>query len=342
MLANKNNYFYTFILNNGDLLLSFCIFLIMVLIISNPSNFATGTVDGLELFFHNVFPGLFPFMFLTKLLTEIGFIFKISKKFDKFTYKIFGTPGVSLYAFFMSIISGYPIGAKIISDLYDKNLISTRDAKKMSVFCTTSGPIFVIGAVGNIMFKNQQIGIFIYVSHIVSTIIFAIFLKVITKNDRQIKNNYQVILTISKNKNIISDCITQTINSLLIVGAYITIFYLLGEVLNILKIFDFLNLILSHIFAFFHIQPELSSGTIYGLLEITRGCKNLSSFHSYQSVALCSALISFSGISIISQSMAFLKNTKIKTHNFVFVKIMHSLITYILCVSLLVIFRIVI
>ena len=42
----------------------------MLLIISNPKLFSNATISGLKLFYGSVLPGLFPFMFLTKLLTE--------------------------------------------------------------------------------------------------------------------------------------------------------------------------------------------------------------------------------------------------------------------------------
>ena len=135
--TNKNNSFLF------DAVFTLAILGIMMIIISNPTTYTNGTIEGLRLFVFAVLPGLFPFMFLVKLLTEIGFIFQITSKLDKFSYKIFGTPGVSIYAFFMSILSGYPIGAKIIADLYQKQLITQKEAQKMSVFCTTSGPIFI-------------------------------------------------------------------------------------------------------------------------------------------------------------------------------------------------------
>ena len=140
--------------NISDLVFTLIIFVIMIIILSNPQRFTKGTISGLKLFFYSVLPGLFPFMLLTKLLTELGFLFKITTRFNNFTNKLFGTPGVSLYVFLMSIISGYPIGAKIISDLHSKNLITDNDAKKMAIFCTTSGPIFVVGTVGSLMFGN--------------------------------------------------------------------------------------------------------------------------------------------------------------------------------------------
>lgn len=336
MRTNKKNQFqkkFAIPENLMDTLFTVLIFAIILIIISNPTKFTSGTVSGLKLFFFNVLPGLFPFMFLTKIITELGMILKASQKLDKFSYKLFGTPGVSIYALAMSIISGYPIGAKIIADLYEKNQITENEAKKMSVFCTTSGPIFVIGAVGVSMFHNYKFGLILYFSHILSSIILGIFFNIITKN-KETKQNKNVIkkeLIITKPSNIISTSINQTTNSLFIVAAYITIFYLVAEILESLQVFKFLTNLMFPIFSKLNFNKAQTSGFIYGILEVTRGSKCLSMLSTKSSAILASGIISFSGFSIIMQSMSFLKEAKIKTHNFVFAKCVHCVLSMFLC-----------
>ncbi len=336
MTTNKKNQFqkkFRITENLLDTIFTLLIFVIIFIIISNPSKFTSGTISGLKLFFFNVLPGLFPFMLLTKLITELGVILKTSQKLDKFSYKVFGTPGVSIFALVMSILSGYPIGAKIIADLYSKNQITEVEAKKMSVFCTTSGPIFVIGAVGVTMFNSYKFGLILYFSHILSSIILGILFNLVTKKKTS-KNNNLVIkqkLNIIKTPNIISNSINQTINSLFIVAAYITIFYLIAEILETLKVFAFLTNALFFIFSKFGLNINQTSGLIYGILEVTRGSKVLSTSLAPASVILASGIISFSGLSIIMQSMAFLKEAKIKAHSFVLAKCVHCVCSMFLC-----------
>ncbi len=318
-----------------DTIFTCLIFVIMIIIITNPKRYTAGTISGIKLFFFSVLPGLFPFMLLTKLLTELGMLFKMTKHLNKPARFLFGTPGVSLYAFFMSILSGYPIGAKIIDDLYQKKLISETDAKKMTIFCTTSGPIFVIGAVGTIMLKSFKIGVILYVSHIISCVLIGIFLNLFNRKKNQEFLSEPIIIT--KKDNILGSCVIDSINSIFIVGAYITIFYLLTEIFESIKIFDAITFICSPILKLLKIDTVHFKGTLYGILEVTRGCKELSATSGKLSIALCSALISFSGISIIMQSMAFLKNAKIKTRNFIISKVAHSILSFIICYLLLII-----
>lgn len=317
-----------------DILFTILVFITIIIIIINPKKYSSGTIEGLKLFFYSVLPGLFPFMLLTKILTEIGIVEKFFSKFDRLTYFLFGTPGISLYTLFVSILSGYPIGSKVISDLYNKQIISEDDAKKMSIFCTTSGPSFVIGTIGTIMFDSYKFGVIIYFSHILSSILLGIIFNILCKNKhKHIKKekNFDKI----KQKNIIGYCINETISSLLIVGSYITIFYLIGELLDTINVFMLLQKISNPIFSILSIDKKYISGILYGILEVTRGSKVLSAFSNNFSVVLTTGILSFSGLSIIFQSMAFLKQAKIKTHNFIISKCAHCLLSMILCFLLL-------
>lgn len=327
--AKKSKFFIFSIKRNfSGLLFSAIVLGIMFLIIANPAVFSASTISGIKLFFYSVLPGLFPFMFLTKLLTELGTVFKVSQKLNKVSNKLFGTPGVSLYCFLMSILSGYPIGAKIISDLYQKNLINEKDAKKMSIFCTTSGPIFVIGAVGVGMLKSFKLGAIIYISHILSSVICGLVYNIFSRKKQNTTATFTPTITI--NTNIFSTCLNDTISSLFMVGGYITIFYLLSEVLDVLGIINFLSQVLSNIFYKLGLKSVNVKGLLYGLIEVTHGIKEISS-GIYTSIPLICGLISFSGTSIIMQSLAFLKQAQIKTHTFIFIKCVQMVLSIFLC-----------
>lgn len=332
----KNKIFFSFKVNDSfkDFLLSLLILMIMAIIIFNPKFFSSGTISGLKLFFFSVFPGLFPFMFLTKLLTNVGFVFKVSNRLSPVSKRFFGTSGLGFYAFFMSILSGYPIGAQIIGDLYSKNLISQKEAEKMSLFCTTSGPIFVIGAVGSAMLGEFKLGVIIYVSHILSSLLLGLVSNLSTKTEPVLTPQ---ITTQKKESGLFSKCLNETINSILIVGGYITIFYLISELLCTLNVFSFATQLLAPLMSKLGLSASETQGILYGIVEITRGCKELSNEFSLKIVPIISGLISFSGISIIMQSLAFLKETKIKMHTFVFGKVVHSILSILVC-QLLVIF----
>lgn len=319
-----------FIVKNKDSLmcyfLSAIVFILLICILTNPIKYNASVLEGITLFFVAVFPGLFPFMFLTKLLTSLGAVKKISTRFSPITKFLFNTHGISSYVFLMSIISGYPIGAKLISDLYCNKIITQEDAKKMCSFCTTSGPIFIIGSVGITMFGSAKVGIIIYISHIVSSILCGI----VCSGKRRSQNQSITLTQSALPDNILASTMTNTIESILLVGAYITIFFLFADILTDIGLLHGISMALNKILSIFGIEG-LSDGIVGGLLEVTRGCKILSRSHNIYAVCFACSCISFSGFSIIMQSMSFLKKCKIKTLYLILVKCLHCVISFICC-----------
>jgi len=188
------------------------------------------------------------------------------------------------------------------------------------------------------MFKNYKIGLILYFSHILSSLFLGIIYNILSKkqpsNNRPANSQIEII----KKENLLSNCITQTINSIFVVGAYITIFYLLTELCENLNIINLLSNSLYFFVKFCNIDFQTCKNVVYGLIEVTRGCKAFALSSSNLSTILCCGIISFSGLSIIMQSMAFLKNTQIKMHQFIFTKLIHSLFSMIICALILIIF----
>lgn len=122
------------------------------LILFSSSNLIASR-NGLNLWFNNVIPSLFPFFIATELLSYTNIIPFLGKKFSKFTYPIFHIPGEGAFPILMGIISGYPVGAKIVSTLRLNNTVSKEEAERLLAFSNNSGPLFILGTVGISFFR---------------------------------------------------------------------------------------------------------------------------------------------------------------------------------------------
>ena len=71
---------------------------------------------------------------------------------------LFNVPGEGSYAFIMGIISGYPVGAKIINKFVEEGTCTKSEAERMLAFTNNSGPLFIIGTVGISLFGDIKIG----------------------------------------------------------------------------------------------------------------------------------------------------------------------------------------
>ena len=279
-----------------------CLFLLF-----NPLMCANACLNGISVWAFKVLPMLFPFFVLTRLLVHSS-----SNKpnfMDKFFCKTLHTPSGSFLTYLLSILSGYPMGAKLISDMKKDGQISTDEAKKMMSFCSVSGPMFIIGTVGIMMLNSTKAGVIILASNIFASLVNGMLYR--GKDKPKLSPSY----TSKKSVNF-ADCVYDSLMSVLMVGAYISISFLFIEILSQLNLFDVLSNTICSVFKLKEYH-DVVVPVFIGLLEITSGILNLSTTHTSLLVKtiLASGLIGFGGISVILQSMNFLSklNIPVKT-----------------------------
>lgn len=126
-------------------LLSFMFFLIVF-----PKTNLIAARDGILLWANNLVPTLLPFLIATELLTKTDTVRIFGKFFTKWMRPLFNVPGEAAFAFLMGMISGYPVGAKIITDFRKQDICTKEEAERMLAFCNNSGPLFIIATVRNL------------------------------------------------------------------------------------------------------------------------------------------------------------------------------------------------
>ena len=143
----------------------------MAMMLAKPDYYLTSARKGLTLFATSVLPSLFPFYFCSLMLTYMGAVKGISAIAAKPVKLLFNTPKESAYALFLSTLCGYPVGASTCSELYDAGILNTEDVKSTAAFCSTSGPIFMIGTIGGAIFGDTRVGWIVLSAHYVGAIL---------------------------------------------------------------------------------------------------------------------------------------------------------------------------
>ena len=339
------------------LLLSALILFFIFNMIISPAKFIKEGLNGISAWAFNVLPSVLPFMFFTKALSSLGQMEKLTHPFQRVTKTLFNTPPISFYAFFMAILSGYPVGSKMIADLYMQGKITQEDAYRMSAFCSTSGPMFIIGAVGIGMFKNSLVGYILFLSHILSAFLNGlIYRKLGLKNDykdkptkknisqttkiqgkNKLKNKddkfsqKNTINTQSKNNEIKinqnSDTNLNRANEKTPDISEIVLSSTLA-ILSVGCIITIFFIIIECLSPIFNLFPENISALLEGIVEITKGCLSLSTLSNIKlAVILASFVISFGGISTLLQSITMLRQVKIPIKLFALQKLTHALLS---------------
>ena len=70
---------------------------------------------------------------------------------------VFNVPGEGIFALLMGSISGYPIGAKTVSNLKSQGIINSIESERLIAFTNNSGPLFILGTVGISLFHSIKI-----------------------------------------------------------------------------------------------------------------------------------------------------------------------------------------
>ncbi len=138
--------------------------LIISLIIFSNSSYCVAQ-NAFMLWVNNIIPSLLPFFICIELLKQTPFINIIGKLLTPIMRPIFNVPGSGAFPLAMGISSGYPTGAKITSELYKSNEFTKVEAERLIAFTNTSGPLFIVGAVGIGMFNSQRIGLLLLLTH---------------------------------------------------------------------------------------------------------------------------------------------------------------------------------
>lgn len=316
---------------------AFFILLIMFLligIIKYPEISLNSAYDGLVTWFSIVLPSLFPFFIISEILIEFKFINIIGNALKPIMYPLFNVSGESAFPFAMSVISGYPVGAKITSSLREKKLISKTEAERTISFSSTSGPLFMLGAVSIGFLGNPNVAPLIMSSHYLGALTVGILFRFYKMKEKPAhKANTSSIGIISNTLNrdhsigsVFSNSISKSINTILLVGGVIIFYSVFTELLFVSDSFNRIINAIDNVIPF-NINIELLKGFLAGLFEITTGIKRISSINMnlIHKLLIVNFLIGWSGFSIHSQALSFISQTDIDSKLYIFSKLLHGI-----------------
>lgn len=139
-----------------------------------PAQAAQGARNGVEYSLNILLPSLYPFMVLSVFVVKCGLAERLGAVLERPTQALFRLPGSAAVSVVMSIIGGYPAGARSAAALRSEGLITQKQAERMMYFCVNAGPSFVITAVGVGFLGSPQAGAVLFVSQLVSFLVMGI------------------------------------------------------------------------------------------------------------------------------------------------------------------------
>lgn len=262
---------------------------------------------GISLWLSNVLPAMLPFFICVNFLTYIGATRLIPTR---------------IFPFVMSVLSGYPMGAKITGDLYRTGIIRKEEAKRLMSFCSTSNPVFLIGAVGIEMLGSQTAGVVVASAHYLAAVCNGILYSFFIKKEEKIAGTISAPVDYNVLEQL-TNAILSSFKSLAVILAYIIMFMFLLDLLEYSGAFQW-------------VTSEIGEAFLRGMFEMTVGCSWLASGTLTLNLkcAVAASIISWSGLSIIGQSMSMLSGTGISILYLAATKLTHSIFAGIIALFL--------
>lgn len=326
---NKNN------ISTFTYSIIFC--LLVVFIIIYPSEAFSAALDGLKLWFNVVCPALLPFFICVEILIGLGIVSFLGSAMKPLMRPVFNVPGEGSFGFFMSMFSGYPVGARITAKLCQEKLCTTFEGQRILSLCSTSGPLFIIGAVATGLMNNPPLGFFLALSHYLSAVTIGFLMRYYGKEKTLIKNNHKAapisdMLNYRKKDErpigvLLGDAVKNGVNLILMIGGFIIFFSVIVRILKISGFLNFISIILSKIVPFDDITPDIISGFLIGLMEITNGAKEcaLLQVPIIYKAAMISFIIGFGGLSVNAQVMSIIAETDLKFNVYFIFKLIQGI-----------------
>ena len=285
--------------------------------ILHPEAALSAGKNSLSICANSVVPSLFPYLVTSGLLSALGVMTLLSRYPSPLMRPLFGISGSGAAAFILGSVSGYPVGAVCVRDLYLSGECTKNEAERMLAFCNNSGPLFIISVVGCSFLGDAALGRILYTSHLLSAVASGIILRAFKSDSHP------------SAKALPKKCSPKSENPLQILGGVID-----SSVLTMLKICGYI--------IFFTVLSKSLPRTplspfLHGFLEITGGISSIinTSISPTLKFSLISFFAAFSGLSVLFQVSAVVNSSGLSLKFYLWGKLLQGSLSFIITKILL-------
>ena len=291
------------------------------LLLAFPKESLAFSLTGLQLWFNRMVPTLLPFMILSGIMIRLNLTEHVVKTVSPFLMPFFKISLNGLYAIVIGFLCGFPMGAKVIADLYEGHKISKKEASFLLAFCNNIGPVYFISFVLPTLELSL---VFPYVFGMYGLpLCYGLFLRYTIYRNVIPATPYPI--PARKLRNILSAAEGTAPISLLdtLDDSILSGLYSIAKLGGYMVLFNLLNL-LPRAFLPVVTCAGIDTGAVANcLLEITSGISRIGS----RAPLIVLLLLPFGGFSCIAQTYSMIKNTDLSLKKYLFHKLALSGIT---------------
>ncbi len=282
-----------------------------------PADVSKGALNGMNYCLYTLIPSLFPFMVLSSFIVNSRASYLLAKILHPITQFFFYLPGSAGAVIVMSMVGGYPIGARGCMSLLNQRVITQKQAQRMLCFCVNAGPAFIITVVGSVLFQNTLLGVLIFFSQIVAMLIIGITLG-LTARLRQ-ENFINATAAPACCDSPFVESTLDASRSLFNMCAFVILFSSLLSLLRSIGIAQGICRLLLQL----QIPASISASLLSILTEITSGCVDTAVLHA--PITLLTFGLGFGGFCVHFQIFSIIKSGMSKL-KFVLFRLFHGIV----------------
>lgn len=299
---------------------------LIVLLLRYPALSLDYASTGLNLWLTKMVPTLLPFMILSGIMIRMNLTEGFVRLLHPLIHRIYGTSKNGSYTIVMGFLCGFPMGARIIGELYEDGKLSRNESSRLLYFCNNIGPIYFLSYVVPVLAIDKPLVPLLIMYGIPLLYGFALFrapqlcripLPFFKHNTISRCNNNASALC---NPPAVRPSSPQSMPLLAAIDASV-----LSGLLGIAKLggyMIFFNLLNIAFVPFQHVNDTLLS--LYQcLLEITSGIDHTGQSLFYPILIL----LPFGGFSCIAQTYSMIRQTDLSIRRYIFHKVMQTAVT---------------
>jgi sporulation integral membrane protein YlbJ len=322
---------------------------ITLAMVQYPKEAFDSAVMGLNLWWNVVFPSLLPFFILSEILMGLGIVHFIGVLLEPLMRPVFNVPGVGAFALSMGLASGYPMDAVITSKFRKNKLCTAVEAERLLSFTNTADPLFMFGAVAVGMFGMPELGVTIALAHYISSFLVGVIFRyhgrsrdsfteepskpggnIIIRAFRALYNARQ------EDKRslgqLLGDSVKSSMNTILLIGGFIIVFAVFLRIVSVIGLTAIFSTAFNLMLQAIGFSTDLAPALVSGLFEIDIGAMAASQASAplNEKVAIASAIIAWSGLSVHGQVASIVIESGIRMTPYILGRLLHAILAAIL------------
>ena len=285
------------------------------LILLNPGRSVHFAATGLNLWFECMVPALLPFMILSGIMIRQNLTERFAKILSPVLKPIYRLGNNCIYCIILGFFCGFPMGAKTVAELYEREQLNKKEASLLLAFCNNIGPVYflnfllpTIGIKGGLQILICLFGMYGIPLCYGLLLRYSSFCLPSGCFSSDQKNTLMAAEPFFKS---LDDSMQSGITGITTLGGYMIFF-------NLLNLIPYTLLSISgadeRIRLFSHCVIEITSGVSY--------CGT-------QMPLLVLLMLPIGGLSCIAQTASMIKNTDLSLRYYLIHKLVQTLLTYV-------------